>query len=223
MTLRQEVVLFNTHAELKLDGVTKVVSLSTFKEMLDRVMDRESSVLDPIALPNNTLCFGKTATTVELNTYWPEAKRTIKFLSGGTTREYVVPFPNIVIYFKLTKQGDDTYKVHTARYMCTNKKPGQLLPTPGFIREPNTKDGVFILPVPNMYAEGRPCYGGNTMPNGFKNDFRGLDWYFLFLPESVFNCDLSIPSVPNTYRHANDWITFLKDQPSFPYNILKGT
>lgn len=219
----QQITLYDTYVEVTVSGVKKLLSWPTFKELFDRVMTREETVLDPIIMPSHALTFGKTPTVIEVNTYWPESKVKVQYLdkydTGNKPITYEVPFPNILLYFKLTLRGE-VFNVDTAKYLCTPHPVGKLLnTTPKFFREANPKEGIYVLPMPNIYAEARACYGQNSMPQGFKIDFRGLDWYYLFLHNSTFNSDLSVPGVGRSYN-PKDWLIHLSKLDKFPYDLL---
>lgn len=223
MSQFQAVKFFDTHVEAVINGVEKVLSHAAFKELYDRVMEVESTALAPMVMPNNVITFGKTTTTMELNTYWPEAIFTVKFKprrGEDRTENLEVPFPNVLLYFHLTLNGD-SFMVNKARYFCTPKRAGELFPIPEFIREPDAKRGIYPLALPNIYAECRACYGQNTMPGGFKTDLRALDWYYLFLHQSTFNTDLTIPGVTNGDYDPSVWMSKLSDMDRFPYDLLK--
>lgn len=201
-------------AEINFGSVSKVISLKDLKSCFDKSLDSEdNSTLTPIVLPRNTLMFAKNINSMELNTYWPEMVSEITF--KGMTGKISIPIPNVVIHMKLELNSNDTYSVH-ARYFCTQKKPGELDTTGGFISKADSSKGIYLLPLPNIFGDGRACYGGNTMPNGFKTDLRGLDWYYLFLINSQFNSDLSVPG--STISSPADYIKFLKGKTEFPYS-----
>jgi hypothetical protein len=214
---------FDTHVEIEVSGVTKVLSHVTFKEMYDRVMERDATVMSPLVLPSNTISFGKTVSAVELNTYWPETIFNVKFKSSrDSLREenYEIPFPNILIYFQLTLQGDK-FKLVRSKYFCTPKRPGELFKSAGFIRDVDQRSGIYPLALPNIFGDCRACFGRNVMPDGFVDDFRALDWYYLFLHQSTFNTDLTIPGVASGFSSPLTWMDKLAENQKFPYNLLK--
>ncbi len=220
----QAVKIFDTHVEVTVNGVEKLLSHIAFKEMYDRVMEKDSTVMTTMILPSNVIAFGKTASTIEINTYWPEALFDVSFKPDrwvNAVEKLRIPFPNILLYFHLTMQGD-VFNVSRAKYFCTSKKPGQLFQTASFIREPDSSMGVHPLALPNIFGECRACYGANTMPGGFKDDFRGIDWYYLFLHQSTFNTDLTIPGVSgSSMSNPSNWMKHLSTLDAFPYKLLR--
>ncbi len=223
MSQFQTVKFFDTHVEVTINGVEKVLSHAAFKELYDRVMEVETTALAPMVMPNNVITFGRTTTAMEFNTYWPEAIFTVKFKPArgdDRVKEIEIPFPNVLLYFHLSLQGD-SFMVSRAKYFCTPKRAGELFPVPEFIREPDPKRGVYPLALPNIYGECKACYGQNTMPGGFKTDLRALDWYYLFLHQSTFNTDLSIPGVSDGNYNPADWMQKLSTLDRFPYELLR--
>lgn len=152
---------------------------------------------------------------MKLSCYYPGEKRTIELIerSGSKAKKHKIPFPNIIINFDL-KQENDRWVVTQARYLCTDKKLSQLP-----LKRVDTGDeNIWILPMPNTYSHGSMCYGRNTMPSGFTDNFRGLDWYFQFLFSTPFNTDLSIPSIKG--GGVVPWISLLSSKDEFPYDQL---
>lgn len=216
--------LFDTYAKVQIGAISKLISIPNFKNMLDRVMSQEGSYVEPMAMPSNVLSFGRNSSHIEMNVYWPGRVWDIQFIPsrGDRPRKYSIPFPNVLIYFSLGLNGEGKFNVNLAKYFCTPKKPGELLPQPGFIKAVDKANKVWPLALPNIFGDCKACYGGNSMPQGFTNDFRALDWYYMFLKESVFNTDLTIPGVSNNYGSPNTYITYLDGKKEYPYNILLG-
>lgn len=134
-----------------------------------------------------------------------------------TAQKFTIPFPNIIITHSLQKEGED-WRISDTRYLATHKGIGEL-PLDRFLERSDTSDGIWVLPLPNIYSEGRACFGENTMLYRFSKNFRGLDWYFKFLFSTPFNEDLQIRSL-KTQHTVSEWIQYLSTQTEFPYDKL---
>ena len=149
--------------------------------------------------------------------YYLGEVREVTFQNGTEITKYKIPFPNIIITSKLAKTNQK-WGNGSIRFYCTNKSIGQLPLTP--IEGVDRNNGIWALAFPNMYNDGRMCYGQNSMPGGFiENNFRGLDWYFKVLYTAPFNSDLHVPEINEAPRN---WIMSLSKLSKFPYEKLSG-
>ena len=224
-TTCQEVKIFDQHVELKIGGVDKVLSIASFKESLDTSLNSEVTV-PPMIMPRNCIIFGRSGNSIELNTYWPGVVFDIEFKVYGvpTPKKFRIPFPNVLIYFLLKSSGE-RFGVHSAKYFCTPYQVGQLFQANAnadFIKSVNVDRKIYPLGLPNVFADCRACYGGNSMPTGFINDLRGLDWFYLFLKNSPFNNDLSVPGAKGSYRDSSYLINALNGKEVYPYTDIFG-
>lgn len=229
MSNKQIITLYDQYVELTIEGITKLISIEDFKNIFDKVLMSDVKI-EPLVLPRNVLMFGKGSNNVQINTYWPSIDATLKHRrdSGTKPKEFKVKMPNVIIYYYLSMNNIGTYSVNTCRYFSTPKTPGELglcnNNANEFIKEVDFNKGIYNLALPNMYSDGKACYGQNSMPNGFKNDFRGLDWYYLFLKETPFNSDLSVQGVKRDYGSALNLLTFLEEEnkkPNYVYDFKK--
>lgn len=220
----QEIKLFPHHVEMNVNGLNKAISLLDFKRLLDEQLKVDTK-LEPMCLPFNTYMFARSAGTLQIGCYYPERKmdltHTNRYADEGKGKVYKgVIFPNLVITHTLSAdQG--VWKVTDSRYLVTDKKVTQL-PEDQFVLDPKAGDRLWRVPFPNFYDEGRMCYGGNTMPNRFGNNLRGLDYYYTVIPQSPFNNDLGI-NVPSYMDNISGWFEFLTTQETFPYDKLSAS
>jgi len=216
----QPFVLYPNYVELKLGKLSKNISLLDFKGILDTLLQAETKLVMN-ALPYNCFVFAKSNTEMRLSCYHPEKMMEITHAYDGystVTDKYTIPFPNTIITFKL---GLDSglWKIQDVKYFCTNKKVTQL-PEDTIITEPNYAEGIWTMPFPNYYGDGRMCYGRNTMPTTFTNNLRGLDYYYQVIFGSPFNNDLGIGSTEQRIDPKN-WFKKLSKLTEFPYDELK--
>jgi hypothetical protein len=216
--LCQDVRIYDSHVEIKLpNGMTKTISIADFLTTLSKTVSQED-LLKMTLLPANCYIWGQSITEMRLACYYPGKLREVKTtVSARGTSDYTIPFPNIVVSHILKRHLDGWEHQH-ARYYATTKSIGQL--ENRFIWEKNELDGVWALPLPNIYPEGRLCHGANTLLRGpFRESFRGLDWYFAVLHNSPFNDDLVIPSLAKALR-TTGYFTELSKHKTFPYEML---
>lgn len=205
---------------VKSNGVDKFISLDSFLSALAASSTvGEGDSIEGVLLPSNTFFFARTVTRIRLSCYYAGGVRNVKY--SEFDRPSVVP--NIIISHTLVKSGD-TWSLSTSRYMTTD------LPVSGlpnrFINSASASDRVFGLPFTNTYADGRMCYGGNSMPAAFRgNNLRGLDWYYQYLFETPFNDDLGLSALSNR-QSPSLWYqklaTLASEGKPFPYNELSG-
>lgn len=224
----QVVTIYDQYVAMNIDGIAKILSIDDFKTVLDKILNTEAKI-DPIILPRNVMMFGKSTTNIQLNTYWPgiEAELTMKEYGVNAVKKFKVKMPNVIMYYSLTINNVGTFTVQSAKYFSTPKLPGELgmgLSNLDFIRDYNYKEKIYPLALPNMYSDCRACYGSNTMPGGLKSDLRSLDWYYLFLRETPFNTDLSVPGVQRQYQNAKALLEYLQsvNKEEYPFDQLYG-
>lgn len=211
----QEVKIYSDHVVLKdFLGVEKAIGLTDFLKAFSEQIDNEGTTA-PFFLPENCVSFSKSGSALELNLYFPEGRKTI---THHKTKMDVM-FPNLLMYFKLTPVNGDQWRVIDAFYFCTNRTVGELQSS--IIKTPSASNQVWVMPMPNMYENGRMCYGQNVMPGTFSNNLRGLAWYYQVIFESAFNDDLGIRAL-NRSREPRAWLEYLenKELTSFPYSEL---
>jgi len=223
----QQVTMFESHVELRQpDGTTKAITLASFYDILTQAMSiKATSVKSNFLLPAGCYNFGVSATSLQLSCYYPGKVRAIKFdnsRDGEKIKEFQIPFPNILITHTLTKSKDE-WRLSSTHYFCTNLGVNSL-PTGHPIRNP--AGGIWHVPLPNMYTDGRMCYGGNSLIVNFPLDnLRGLDWYFRMLFESPFNTDLGVQELSDS-SGVKAWLTHLdtigRAGGEFPYKKLRG-
>lgn len=216
--MSQTFKLLDTHVECSLPGgIVKAISFSDFKAVIESVVS-DSSEEPNLFLPSNCFVFSKSSTDIKLSCYYPGEKREVQYVKtrGGSASKMTIPFPNMIINFDL-KNDNNRWVVANAQYLSTHKRLSQLP-----LKRPKEGDeGVWIAPLPNTFGGGRMCYGNNSMPSGFTDNLRGLDWYFQFLFATPFNSDLSINSLKSSFS-TSAWMEFLSECDEFPYDMLSG-
>ena len=218
---RVDIQLFSNYAVVKTDKVEKAITLMDLKAILDDQLN-ESSNLISTAMPPNCFIMAKSATHMELNCYFPEVIRDVKYInyaiSSRTPEIYKIPFPNVILYISLNKDGEN-WHVNKLRYFCTSKKVTQL-PSDKIISNRNPREGIFVMPFTNFYDDGRMCYGQNTMTSRFpEKNLRGVEWFYQVIFEGSFNEDLGVKGLVE--RHSGlTWLKKLSTLSSFPYELM---
>jgi len=220
----QEVKIYPNYVEVELKGIKKAISMMDFKQMIDQQLQVESS-LSMMALPYHTFLFAKSNTTLQLACYYPERKLDLKYGDrGAAAKTYKgCQMPNVVICHTLKHDnGHWTVEHHNTRYWATSKKVTEL-PEDRMVQAPNRREGIWCMPFPNFYEDGRMCYGGNTMPVRFAQNLRGLDYYYQVISDSPFNSDLGLRNV-NHDKYANgisEWFKYLQTLDAFDYAAMR--
>jgi hypothetical protein len=205
---------------VKCNGVDKFISLDSFLSALAASSSSAAgNTLEGFLLPSNTFYFARSLTNIQLSCYYTGGIRNVKYYSSD--RPSVVP--NLIVSHTLTKI-QDAWSVGASKYFVTDM-PASSLPN-RFVNAISPQEHIFQMCFTNTYIDGRMCYGGNSMPQVFRqNNFRGLDWYYQFLFETPFNDDLGLPGVKNR-PSPSTWYTKLAELAAegkpFPYQDLNG-
>lgn len=215
------IILHDSYVSILINGVEKDISIENFKRILDSCVGVNADDVSPIALPWGCFIFSKKSDRMQLNCYYPERRMDVTFEDNGkkTLHKFNIPFPNVIIYFDLRLIEDGSWKVINTLYFSTNK-PVTAFSSNCFVKEKDTSNGVWGLPVCNMYGDGRMCYGKNIMPIRFTDNLRGLDYYYQVISNSPFNGDLGISSVTGVSTSLK-WFEELSKLNSFPYERMK--
>lgn len=207
------------------NGVYKFITYEDFLEVI-RSTVRPDSVPkgDPYHLPSNCFFLELNPTSIRIAMYYPETQKNITY--GNLTRLSVVP--NIITSFVLTKvTGTQTYKVTSAKYLCTSR-PLIEIPREFPTKNTRTHKEFGILPFTNFYDNGDMCYGSNSRVAEIKlPELRPLHSYYDLLFNTPFNNDLGIYALKSTspfHRNYAEWFSHLaklaKEGKPFPYNEL---
>jgi hypothetical protein len=203
---------------MEINGVKKTISLMDFKTILDQQLQVDTK-LEALALPTYTYVFARSSNTMQLACYYPERKMDLKF-----NARYDEPkvykgciIPNTIIVHTLGLDNN-FWLVRDTKYFATNKKVTQL-PENQFISD-FTHDGIWRMPFPNFYEDGRMCYGQNSMPVKYSNNLRGLEYFYKIIEESPFNTDLGI-NVTEYRENIAGWFELLTTKDTFPYEMLR--
>lgn len=209
--------LYSDYVELTLsNGVKKIITLADFKHALDKSLNIQTQLTNSY-LPPNCYMLGRGLDSIVISCYYTGETREVEFNLERHSRpkKFKIPFPNIVITHRLNK-ANNKWNVTKTSFFATDRNIGQLPTTP--IDVIDRRNGIWSLPLPNMYGDGRMCYGQNSMPSGFVDDnFKALDWYFKVLFSTPFNGDLHIPEVRST---PENWMEELSKCKVFPYYRL---
>jgi hypothetical protein len=221
----QEVVIFPTHVEVKMaDGTVKCISTGDFSAVLTGTLQAEVQAAS-ILLPANCYYWSQTLNDLKLSCYYPGRVRPITHIARDNSAtgnakpaKYDIPFPNVVISHKF-KRANDKWDWKESKYLATSKTIAQLPLT--FLWNVEAEEQIWPLPVSNMYEDGRMCYGSNSIPRMFKDNFRGLDWHFAILYNSPFNDDLGVHGTASVRRSVTEWYKELAIHKTFPYELMK--
>jgi hypothetical protein len=219
----KKLMIFEQHVEMEMEnGMTKAITLADFHAALGTALNVEDNSAGYL-LPSNCYYFAPGAVEVKLWCYYPGKVREITHIGGNrsgstATKKYKIPFPNTIVTHKMRRNGDQV-EWQDSRYFATSKTLGQL--PMEFIWTADPSQQIWALPFTNVYDEGRLCYGSNSKPQAFTNNFRGLDWHFSLLFNSPFNDDLGIRNTVDRWNPA-DWYTELTKHTTFPYEFLKS-
>jgi hypothetical protein len=77
------------------------------------------------------------------------------------------------------------------------------------------------MPFPNYYDSGNMCYGQNVMPVEFKNNLKGLDYYYDVIQQSPFNSDLGI-NITSYRDDIHGWFLHLQKMQGFDYSLISS-
>ena len=192
--------------------------------IIDEITGEVDVHIPPINLPYGCFMFNKQGDHMYLNCYHEERLAEIKYdhREGAITKKekYTIPMPNIITYFALKRAEKSLWQVAEAKYFVTPKTVTQL-PDKSVINSVNSKEGIFRMPLSNVYGDHKLCYGGNTMPARMTDNLRGLDYYYQILTLSPFNSDLGINGVKG-WTSPRSWYQHLATLQKFPYDLLVG-
>jgi hypothetical protein len=206
----QDVRIYSTHVEVEVKGIKKAISFVDFKALLDSQLQLETK-MEMMALPYHCFMFSKSTREIQLACYYEERKMKLTHIS----KSYNAAMPNVIITHSL-KQDGGFWIANNSFYFCTNKKVTELSET----KLPVAGDpGIYPMPFPNFYHEGRMCYGGNTMPVKFGSNLRGLDYYYQVISVSPFNNDLGL-RVRKYQDNIPGWFAHLDKIDKFDYTLL---
>lgn len=214
------VVIQANSVAMLLNGVVKQVPVSSFKSLIDSLVQVQSDV-KAINLPYGCFAMNKTGSSLTLSCYYPGVSADIKFQPKGTSKAttFKVPLPNVIITYTLSEDASSGWKLDKVKYFCTDLRlselPDQLIPT-----DFDESKGIFRLPLSNMYDDGKMCFGENTMPMRFTNSLRSLDYYYQIITIAPFNFDLGIRGLTKTYQ-VDEWYRYLSTLTEFPYQLLQ--
>lgn len=180
-------------------------------------------VTQTLKLPPNTFIqqYSNKGKDLTISMYYDEAVHALKYARDTGNKGIRRHVPNMVITCKF-QLNDKTkmWALRDARFLCTYLRFEEL----GEVTRPvsTATKGFTALPLPNMYSDGKMCYGSNSIPSSFpKNDISGISWLYTMTVESIFNNDLSIPGI----RHEiAQWMNEIKEKKHecFPYWEVSG-
>ncbi len=217
-TLSQTIVINPDHVIVKdIGGIDKLITLVDFKVILDGLLDQGPD-LSLKSMPFNCFVFGGSISSMELGCYYPGKVFEVSYDNGsGSPTKYKVPLPNIIISFRLIKDGRG-WMVNKVNYFSTDKRVTQLAENTMIWRKDEI-NGIYGIPFPNFYNDGLMCYGRNVMPVVFTDNLRGLDYYYQVIINSPFNSDLGVKFV-NWRKSVREWFEYLSTLEEFPYQLF---
>lgn len=226
-TLRPDAVRLQAHT-----GEEKDISYKDFLTFLQvhtgTLQEEAGRSSTYFRLPESCIGVSFSANSIEMTLYFREAKRDLYF---GSRCYKDCALPNVVIQVSMKPSRErsaadkassgglpSNWYVVNARWYCTDLPPGQ-------VRIPvshSQSNHMWILPVPNMYDNGKMCTGDNGFPDVRGLDFRVMDsLYEDILVKGRFNNDLSVRDVSFGMRNEES-ISLYSRCYRFPYEILRG-
>lgn len=157
--------------------------------------------------------------------FFPESIRPVYFpsLSG---EPFNIIYPNMlipVILEKSSRNETETWSAIHAKFLMTRVGYEQL--NGEFISGATSVNGNVVAPLamPNIYDDGRMCYGQNHHSFPVTDtDLSGLNWYMYLLTTAPGNDDLT---PPGTGERASEWVEKLgciaEEGGSFPYDDVR--
>jgi len=213
------------------NGFSKLVSFENLIDTLSEAIgkDKKSVNLESLSLPKGVFFMESNSSSMNLACFYEGGVRDVNF--NGQVLKRIVP--NVILYFKLFKGKAEGEWIHSSTtYFCTDSS---LTDVPReFINKVSSSNRIFLLPFPNMYAEGAMCTGQNQLPKNFvKGDLRPLQWHFDMVWTSPFNYDLGIRALRENSKFADghrgieQWFVHLAEiakteDPQFPFKELRG-
>lgn len=219
-------VIYQDRAILNAGGLTKEVSIASLISVLTAESPKDLPTISA-ALPSGVFALSITDEDMKINVYKPGGSREIKYKPDSKLHKYVIPFPNMILYYHLTKiKGDAVggakWQIQTVNYFVTPKTQSQMPST--IISSHNAASGIFLVPFSNFYNTGGLCYGGNTMPMRHGDNLKGLDYFYDIIFESPFNNDLGVRMTINGARHSvGEFYKELSKLTEFPYEELRSS
>jgi hypothetical protein len=220
----EQVTLFEDCVSIVVNNVTRYIPYPAFFEALKARVEGEgvdsSGSCKGISLPRGCTWFGQKGPVMELNVLVPACTREVNFRG----RKYKIPVPNVLIYFKIENRSSKLHVV-AVKYFCTDREGGAV-PT-SLITRIDANQRVWLLPMPNTYAEANMCYGENSMPYEQPLDnLRGLSWFYEYMFASPFNNDLGVKALASNREDGEAWFKYLAklstEGKPFPYSRLYG-
>jgi hypothetical protein len=211
-----------------LDGMTKSVNI--LDESGSTEVEKDSLSTTPFLLPPNVYLFNTGKTHTEVGLFYRE--RVIPKIEYIDSNKKVHTYPNfrmpnVVISVRLRSSEDSRNKqiafaLENAFFFGTDGGPLSL--PKQFVNSPNDSQHLWVLPLPNMYSEGRMCYGGNSPISTYTRDLRPLHFLYRMICESPFNNDLPIRSSASKPETAKAWLDTLagNSENIFPYQLLRA-
>lgn len=210
------------------NGVDKTVSIHDFVDSINEAYAPiKQEAIRSFILPQALRKFSPGVSSMKMTMYYPSCIQKIQHVARDSSPvTYEVILPNIVITVTLekgSKANSWTINRDNVRYLCTSSSYNRF--TPEHYERAEPSKGVYIMPFPNMYENGRICFGNEThMPRDIiNNNFSPIDQYFQFLFQTPFNDDLGVRGVSG--YSPTDWWKYLqeraKNNQPFPYEKLR--
>jgi len=216
---------------ISLEDFSKALSEATFEENTPSSSQHLPAYRSPSkVLPSNILKYNGNNSSTTISMYFPETHADIAFLEDGNRTAMRIVVPNVIVtcnYRKVEGSDNDWVQSGEARYFCSNRNLSDLKKL-DFIYESMPKEGIWVLPLPNVYTVGKLCVGSaneGLLPTSICNgDFSRISYNYHFMLEAPFNQDLSIPEVSRTEFPVKRWLRFLEEIAGeggrFPYDRL---
>jgi len=204
---------------------SKLISYDDFIESLSMAATKrkEGAVLE-VFFPDNLFYFSHTASSIKVSCYYPEHIVSLTFSDDGGPVPRLLP--NAIISFILERRpekGPNAYFLSSDHIYFLATKKSKLELARKFYTAPIPGE-ISLLPVSNLYDNGRMCFGQNARIADFQlPDLRPLMSYYYTLVNSPFNRDLGVRAINGAFSTEN-WFRELarlaKAGLPFPYQTL---
>lgn len=197
--------------DAKSDIATPIGALS-YEDVFNEI--KNSIPLETPILEENTLFYkrlNKGSSTYHYIFYqFNPQMRTIHYKHDKVvSKNYELSMPYIIFFTLIKEVQGQLVAVSEAARVFVSKK-----------RISSTKDTLLLLPLGNLYGDGKICWGYNSIawrpeegPTTFGRRVAGM--FF----GSVFNDDLGIPFMPAELGSIQNWEVKSKDDPHFGITI----
>ena len=203
----------NIKAEFFSDGIImnygKKTNTISYTELL-KILSADKGRFESHLLPLNCLKFYQSRDTISMALYYPSRK------FNATYRDEIFTDcirPNMMLFFKAVVLEDKSFEIKSVKIFAVKDD---------FYRV-HEKSLLYYLPFPNIYEDGKVCWGRNAQIKNVKTLIQTtviLERYFT----SVFNDDLWHSGPWDKYKvtSVGEMFKELQNKDAFPLDVLKN-